>query len=71
MEKLDLLSPKELEQWLGITVDRQNRMRNIAFYKNSENPIPFYKITGLGVRYKASEILEWIERQRVRGKCIQ
>ncbi len=64
-KKLDLLSPKELEQWLGITVQRQNHLRNIPFYRDSENPIPFYKITGLGVRYKPSEILEWIKRQKV------
>ena len=49
-------------------VARDHRATTKSFEKYSilsENPIPFYKITGLGVRYKPSEILEWIERQKV------
>ncbi len=65
MNKLDFLTPKQLEEWIGLKVQRQNHLRNIPFYRDCANPLPFYKITGLGIRYKPSEILEWLERQKV------
>lgn len=63
-----LISPKQVEAEFGISMKQQNHLRGNRHYKKGGKqgiPIPFYKILGLGIRYKRGEIAEWIEKQRV------
>lgn len=61
----DFITPKQLEAEFSISINQQHYLRSKRSYKQNPSPFPFYKIIGVGVRYKRSEILEWIERQKV------
>lgn len=63
----EFISPKQLEEWIGLSVIQQERIRRHIGYKKIQesNPLLYYKIAGAGLRYKRSEIVEWVERQRV------
>ena len=61
----ELITTKELENWLGIKAIQQYHLRKNAFCRKKSNPpLPFYKISGLGIRYKRSEIIEWVNNQK-------
>jgi len=60
MVKKEWLTPEELEQEYGISITAQNRMR-------MERRIPYSKI-GKYVRYKRSDIEEWLETHKIEAK---
>ncbi|OBV30136.1 hypothetical protein BKN38_05285 [Helicobacter sp. CLO-3] len=56
--QFEFMSPKQLEEELGIQMGYQAHLR-------LRKKLPFYRITGAGIRYKRSEIIKWIEKQKV------
>jgi predicted DNA-binding transcriptional regulator AlpA len=60
MVKKEWLTPEELEREYGISITAQNRMR-------MERRIPYSKI-GKYVRYKRSDIEEWLETHKIEAK---
>ena len=55
-----LLKIEEIADRLNVTTETINNYR-----RRRINPIPFFKLGG-AIRFRWSEVEEWLERQRVR-----
>jgi len=61
----ELITSKEFARYLGIHEHNVRKSRSTGVLLGN-NPPPYYKL-GHRVRYKISEIKEWIESMKVEG----
>jgi len=60
METEKLISAKETADILGVTIGLLMQAR----YKNTMD-LPYYKISHKNIKYKLSEVLEYIEKNKI------
>lgn len=70
LAKGDFMTPEQVEEEFGINKKQQTHLRMATYYQDKKNKdkirlLPYYKILGVGIRYKRDEIKKWIESQRV------